>query len=200
MPFAAAPLLALKLRVGATGAPIRSVSLQCQLRIEPNRRRYDAESQDRLYDLFGPPQDWARSVRAMLWTHAAVNVPEFTGSTVVDLPVPCTFDFTVAATKYFDALGDGEVPLSLLFSGTVFYEDEDGSLRVTQVPWDKEATYRLPVQVWRDMMNRYYPNCAWLSLRKDVFDRLSRFKGRGAFASWEEALISLLPPTDQGKP
>ena len=37
----------------------------------------------------------------MLWTHASVVVPRFTGSVLADIPVPCTFDFNVAATKYF---------------------------------------------------------------------------------------------------
>ena len=93
----------------------------------------------------------------MLWTHASVVVPPFTGTTVVDLPVPCSFDFNVAATKYFHALEDGEVPLCLLFSGTIFYSDDDGFLQVSQIPWEKEASFRLPVSVWKDMMELYYP-------------------------------------------
>ena len=47
-------------------------------------------------------------------------VAGFAGETEVDLPVACTYDFEVAAAKYLHALGDGEVPLLLLFSGTVF--------------------------------------------------------------------------------
>lgn len=193
VPYAAAPLLALKLRIGATGESIYAMTLRCQIRIEPTRRRYGPESQARLYDLFGPPADWGRSVQAMLWTHVTVNVPAFSGSTLIELPVPCSFDFTLAATKYFDALTDGEAPLTLLFSGTVFYSVADGTVQVTQIPWDKEATFRLPIRTWHDMMDRYYPNCAWLQLRKDVFDRLARFKSRGAFPSWEEAISSMLP-------
>jgi hypothetical protein len=200
VPYAAAPLLAFKLRIGAAGEPVYSIALQCQIRIEPIRRQYGDDSREQLFDLFGPAKDWGRTVRAMLWTHAAVNVPAFEGNTVVDLPVPCTFDFNLAATKYFDALPDGEVPMSLLFSGTVFYSAEGGALQVTQIPWDREATYRLPVRVWRDMMNHYYPNCAWVALRKDVFDRLARFKSRGAYPSWEEALMSLLPPSEREAP
>ena len=127
----------------------------------------------------------------------AVNVPAFTGSTVVELPIPCSYDFTLAATKYFDALDDGEVPLSLLFSGTVFYSTSDGSLQVEQVPWEKEATFRLPIGVWRNMMNHYYPNSAWLCLRKDVFDRLASFKSRGASTDLGRGvgLAYCLPPS-----
>jgi hypothetical protein len=119
-------------------------------------------------------------------------VTSFQGSTLVEMPVPCTFDFNVAATKYFAGLEDGEVPLLLLFSGTVFYEAGDGALQVAQISWEKEAKYRLPVRVWQEMMDFYYPNIVWLSLRRDVFDRLAQYKmGRG-IPTWEQALESLL--------
>ena len=105
----------------------------------------------------------------MLWTHASVTVPPFRESTVVDLPVACTFDFNVAAAKYFAGLDDGEVPLNLMFSGTIFYETADGGLQIEQIPWDSEAKYRLPVRVWKEMMDIYYPNIAWLCLQPRRF-------------------------------
>jgi hypothetical protein len=200
IPYAAAPLLAFKLRVARTGmdqAPIHSILLRCQIRIEPTQRRYGPQEQERLFDLFGKPEDWNRSLRSMLWTHTSVIVPTFIGSTVVDLPVPCTFDFNVAATKYFYALDKGEVPLLLLFSGTIFYEADDGRLQVAQVSWDKEAAYRLPVQTWQRMMDLYYPNSAWVCLRKDVFDRLCQYKSSRALPSWEQAFESLLSAMDE---
>ena len=73
-------------------------------------------------------------------------MPSFTGSTLVDLPVPCTFDFNVAATKYFDGLTDGEVPVCLQFSGTVFYASPEGGLQVAPISWDKEARFKVPVK------------------------------------------------------
>jgi hypothetical protein len=195
VPFAAAPLLALKLRVeqaAGENVPVHAVALRCQIRIEPGRRRYGTAEQDRLLDLFGEPARWGQTCRGMLWTHTSVIVPPFTDQTVVDLPVPCTFDFNVAATKYFYALEAGDVPLGLLFSGTIFYEGEGGALRVAQIPWDREAAYRLPVQVWKDMMERYYPNSAWLCLRRDVFERLYDYKRRRGLPTWEPVLESLL--------
>jgi hypothetical protein len=66
----------------------------------------------------------------LLWTHASVVAPQFTGSSIVSLQVPCTFDFNVAATKYFYALEDGEIPLDFLFSGSVFYQEPLGALPV----------------------------------------------------------------------
>jgi hypothetical protein len=198
VPFAAAPLLAFKLRISnrETEEPIHTIALRCQIMIDPQNRRYTAEDQERLRDLFGEPERWGQTLRAMLWTHTNVVVRSFTGSTVVDLPVPCTFDFNVAATKYFAGLEDGEVPLSLLFSGTVFYATEDGSLQVAQISWEKEARYRMPVRVWKEMMNLYYPNTAWLCLRKDVFDRLYRYKVRRGIPTWEQTLESMLPDDD----
>jgi Family of unknown function (DUF6084) len=197
--YAASPLLNFKLRIDAEdkATPIPAVALRCQIRIEPTRRRYTPQSQDRLLDLFGQPDRWGQTLRTMLWTHTSLVVPQFTGSTVVDLPVPCTFDFNVAATKYFAALDDGEVPLCLLFSGTIFYIDEDGYLQVSQISWEKEASFRLPVRVWNDMMAHYYPNSAWLCLNRDVFDRLGEYKSRRGLLTWEQALARLLDASEE---
>jgi hypothetical protein len=193
-PFAASPMLALKVRIAnaVPDEPIHTMALRCQIQIEATRRRYGAEDQRRLRDLFGEPERWAKTLRTMLWTHTSAVVGRFTGSTIVSLEVPCTFDFNVAATKYFAGLDDGEVPLCLQFSGTVFYETERSALQVAQIPWSKEAKYRLPVQVWRDMMDLYYPNTAWLCLRRDVFERLCDFKTGRGLPTWEQAVEQLL--------
>jgi hypothetical protein len=198
VPFAASPLLALKLRIiGAdTEEQIHTVTLRCQIQIEASRRTYKSSEQDRLLDLFGEPGRWSQTLRSMLWSNVSLVVPPFTGTTLVDLLVPCTFDFNVAATKYFAALEDGEIPLCLLFSGSIFYEAREGNLQVAQIPWDRETTYRLPVRVWREMMDIYYPNSAWLCLRRDVFDRLNLYKMRLGIPTWEQTLESILPPTE----
>ena len=135
---AAAPLLAFKLRIsdsaGDAALPIPAVALRCQIRIEPARRKYVVPEQEKLLDLFGQPAQWGQTLRSMLWTHTSVVVPSFTGETVVDLPVPCSSDFNLAATKYFYALEGDEVPLCLLFSGTIFAaEEEDGPLQVEPI-------------------------------------------------------------------
>jgi len=196
---AAAPLLAFKLRIASANENelIQSVALRCQIQIEATRRSYNEKEQKRLLDLYGEPERWAQTLRTTLWTHASVIVTPFTGSTIVELPVPCTFDFNVAATKYFAGLEDGEVPLCLLFSGTIFYETAEGALQISQISWEKEAKYQLPVSVWREMMNHYYPNSAWLSLRRDVFDRLSRYKMRRGIPTWEQAFERLLSAVEE---
>src|SRR5262249_54876641 len=193
-PFAVTPLLNFKLRVGAsTREPVRSVILRCQIMFEVARRRYSHEESDRLVDLFGEPGQWDRTLHDMLWTNTSVVVPAFTGGATVDLPVHCTFDFNVAATKYFAGLDEGEVPIVMLFSGTVFYMSESGALQATQIPWEKEARYRLPVRAWREMMDMYYPNSAWLCLRRDVFERLYRYKVRRGIPTFEQALERVVP-------
>jgi hypothetical protein len=195
-PFAAAPMLVFKIGIDEAGdahTPVHAVALRCQIRVDPARRRYSPQEQAKLLELFGQPSHWSQTLRSLLWTHASAIVPAFAGSTVADLPVPCTYDFTIAMTKYFDALGDdGDVPLSLLFSGTVFHRSAGDALQAAPISWDKEATYRLPVRVWREMIDRYYPNTAWLSLRKDVFDRLRQFKLRAGHLTFEQAMEELL--------
>jgi hypothetical protein len=194
VPYAASPLLVFKLRVinARQEEPVHSISVQCQIQIQASRRRYNAEEQERLSDLFGSSDRWSLTLRSMLWTHANVTVPGFLGTILVDLPVPCTFDFNVAATKYFSALDDGEIPILLQFSGTAFYAGEDGALQVSPIPWDREAAYKLPIAVWKEMMEFYYPNTAWLNLRRDVFDRLLAYKSRHGIPTWEQTIESML--------
>ena len=190
--FAAAPILNFKLRVDAD-QPVHTIALRCQIRIEPARRRYRESEQRGLIDLFGAPERWKDTLHSMLWTHTNVVVPSFSDTVAIDLPVACTFDFNVASAKYFGGLEAGEVPLALLFSGTVFYPAEDGALRATQIPWSKEVDYALPVAIWKTMMDEYYPNTAWLCLRRDIFDRLHRYKIDRGIPTWEQTLESILP-------
>ena len=110
----------------------------------------------------------------------------------MDLHVPCSYDLEVMASRYFDALADGDVPLEFLFSGTVLFASETGQLQATRISWEEEAWYRLPVGVWKQTMDRHFPGTAWLRLSKESFDRLAAYKSRHALPSWEAALDSLL--------
>jgi len=191
-PMALTPILTFRLGIAETqGHPVDSVALRCQILVEAARRPYDAREREALLDLFGDPSRYGRTLKTMLWTHAATVVPAFTGQTTVDLPVPCTFDLTVSAGKYFFALEGGEVALTLQFSGTVFWRDDD-ALRVAPIPWTKEAAFRLPVATWRSMMEEHYPGTAWLCLGREVVDRLNRYKGQRGLPTWDEALDRLL--------
>lgn len=198
--FAAQPMIVLKLRVTAPGGEaVRSVSLAVQVRIAATQRAYAAVEQERLLDVFGEPSRWGQTLKSLLWTMANVHVPGFRRQTVVDLAIPCTYDFDVVSAKYFDALQDGAIPLELLFSGTVFYAGETG-LQAEQIGWDKEARFALPVQVWKEVIQLYFPNTAWLRIHKDTFDRLNRYRMRNALPTWESALETLLSGSENQEP
>jgi Family of unknown function (DUF6084) len=193
VPYAAAPTLGFSLRVDCpAGTPIRTVLLDTQLQIAARRRSYDASAHERLSDLFGPVKDWGSTLQTLLWTRMTLSIPAFTGSTVVELPVPCSFDMDVVASRYLDALPGGEVPLEFLFSGTVFYAGAGGQLQAARIPWEGDAEYRMPVRVWRETMDLYFPGSAWLRLPKDSFDRLCAYKARHALPSFEAAVDALL--------
>ncbi|HVD34572.1 MAG TPA: DUF6084 family protein [Rubrobacter sp.] len=197
--YAAVPSLLFKLRIeNLEEEPIRSVALNTQIRIAATQRHYEAAEQERLLELFGEPHRWKDTLRSLLWTHTVLQVPRFSGSTVVDMPVPCTYDLEVVATKYFYALEDGEVPLEFLFSGTVFYAAEGGRLQTARISWEKEAEFRLPVQLWKEMMERYFPNSAWIRLHRDAFDQLYDYKIRMGLPTWEATVEALLRASEQG--
>jgi len=204
--FAASPHLLFKLRitesVAASQEPtaIQTVILRCQVRIEPARRRYNATEKGRLVDLFGTPERRGQTLRPLLWTHVSAVVPPFFGNKTIDLPVPCSYDLSLAATKYFDAVEEDAIPLCFLFCGTIFYHSADGTLQVAQISWDKEAAFRLSAATWRELMNLYYPNCAWLCLRKDVFDALNQYRSQHGLPTWEQTLQRLLPALEPVKP
>jgi uncharacterized protein DUF6084 len=191
-PNAASPQLSFRLRItNAEPEPVHSIALRAQVQVEPVRRRYTPEEQQELKTLFGEPEQWSKSLLPLLWANVNVNVGAFTGNTLIDLPVPCTFDFNVAMTKYIYGLDNGELPTSLLFSGTIFHAGQM-ALQIAQIPWDREASYRLPVRVWKEMMDLYYPNGAWIQLRRDVFERLYEFKSQNGIPTWEQTLERML--------
>jgi hypothetical protein len=190
--YAATPTLLFRVRIDVpSGEVIHSIPLRCQIRIEPQRRRYALAEQDRLLDLFGETPRWGDTLKPFLWSHVSVVVPGFTGSTEVELALGCSYDLEVAAAKYLHSLDHGEIPLVFLFSGTIFAKGPNG-ISVSQVPWNTDRSYRLSVKVWRDLMNFYFPNAGWLRLQRDTLDHLMRFKARRAIASWDQTLEILL--------
>lgn len=196
-PYAAVPTLMFRLRISEeTGERIHAIALRCQIQIEPRQRHYARAEEERLFELFGEAPRWGETLKTLLWTHASLMVPGFEGSREVDLPVACTYDFELTAAKYFHALDEGEVPLLLLFSGTVFTRGQTG-FSVEQIPWEKEAPFRLPVAVWRELMDRYFPDSAWLRLRRETFDALHHFRGRQALPTWDDAITVLLAAAEE---
>jgi hypothetical protein len=188
------PLLHFRIEIVNKTRPekIQSVMLHAQIQIQSPQRAYTPGEKEKLRELFGRPEDWGQTLRNKLWAHANCIVPAFTERTEAVLAVPCTLDLNVAATKYFYALEDGEVPLLFLFSGTVFYCAPDERLQIQQISWEKEATWRMPIDAWRELMERHYPNSAFVWLERGVFDRLYEFKRHHGFATWEQAVEELL--------
>lgn len=193
-PYSVLPTLIFKMRISNENEEeqIHNVNLKCQIMLSVTQRRYTAGEKASLQDLFGTPERWGETLHAFLWTHVTTVVPRFSGSTVVDLTVPCSYDFEVVSTKYFNALEDGEIPLSFLFSGTIFYAGAAGNIQIAQISWSKEATYRLPVALWKAAIASSFPNSAWIRLPKDVFDQLYQYKLAHGLPTWEAALTRLL--------
>lgn len=195
-PYAAAPQLTARLRVDAgPDQQVHAIVLRCQVRIEPQLRRYEPAEQDGMRGMFGEPERWADTVRPFQWMQCNVTVPGFAGRTDLDLPMPCTYDLDVVGSRYLNALGSGAVPLSFLFSGTVFTRGATG-FAVEQVPWSCEARHRMPVAVWRQMIESYFPNSGWLRAGSDVLAQLAGYRDRHGLTSWDETLQKLLAVAD----
>jgi Family of unknown function (DUF6084) len=190
--YAAVPTLILRLRiVAADGAAVHAIALRSQIMIEPQRRQYDHDEEQRLTELFGDTPRWGDTLRPFLWTNVSTTVTGFTGETEIDLAITCTYDFEIASAKYMHSLDGGEIPIVALFSGTVFGRSAAG-LSAAPVSWSEEASYRLPVTLWRDMMDLYFPNTGWLRLRRETLDALQRFKAQRALLTWDETFERLL--------
>jgi hypothetical protein len=190
--YAATPTVTFSLTITErSGVRVHAIALRCQIRIEPHRRRYTAAEAQRLHDLFGDPSRWAETVKPIQLATVTAMVPMFTAVTEVDVPVPVTYDLEVASARYLQGLDDGAIPLILLFSGTVFVATEEG-FSVELVPWSAEATYRMPVSVWRDLVDAHFPGRAWLPLGRPTLDALAEFKARHALPTWDATLGALL--------
>ncbi len=171
---------------------IQAVIPQAQIQIQSARRPYDDQEREKLSDLFGTPGRWGQTLRNRLWTHANTTVRPFVQATEAVLPIQCTYDLNITATKYFYALNEGEVPLLFLFSGTIFYAAPDGRLQAQQIPWEKECIYSMPVRIWQELMEYHYPNSAWVSLHRHVFEKLYAYKRSQGLPTWEQTIERLL--------
>jgi Family of unknown function (DUF6084) len=195
--YAATPTLTFSLTITErSGVRVHAIALRCQIRIEPHRRRYSAAEAQRLHDLFGDPSRWAETVKPIQLATVTTMVPAFSAVTEVDLPVPCTYDLEVASARYLQGLDDGTIPLLLLFSGTVFVATDDG-FSVELVPWSAEASYRMPVSVWQELVDLHFPGSAWLRCTRATLDALSAFKAKHALPTWDATLTTLLAEAGQ---
>jgi hypothetical protein len=199
VPYAAVPTVAARLQItnAIANESVQSISLNCQVQVQPLSRTYTALEEARLLDLFGERERWARTMNPMLWVNTVVRVPPFVCQTAVDLLLPCSLDFDVAANKFFYGLEAGNIGIAVMFSGTVFYTGADGAMQIAQIPWDREANFQLPVEVWRSAVNAHYGGSVWLRLPNAAFDRLYRYKVARGIPHWETAINRLLDEAER---
>lgn len=182
-----------------SGTPVHAIALRCQIRVEPQRRGYSAAEAERLSDLFGgDPSRWSDTMKPIQLAMVSAMVPGFTAVTETELEVPCTYDLEVASARYLQALDDGTIPLLLLFSGTVFVADGD-RMSVGLIPWSSEATCRMPVSAWQDVVDEHFPGSVWLRCGRDTLDALSAFKASRALPTWDATLSTLLKEAESQK-
>lgn len=171
---------------------IRTVALSVDVQIAAQRRRYDAAERARLGEIFGAESQWAKSLRHLRWMHASMNIARFAGSTTVRIPLPCSYDFEVAAAKYLASLESGEIPVDVLFSGTVFYCGADGDLQTAMIPWESEISMRIPVATWRQAVNAAFPESCWIRFGRDTLAKLQAYRSRRGHIDWDETFKELL--------
>lgn len=192
VPHAAAPVLAFRLRArDRSEREIYTAALSVQIQIEAAQRPHDEVTRERLFELFGEPERWGDTARGVLWTREEVLLPSFTGSVTHDLHVPLSSDAELASFKYFNALPDGEVPLSFHFSGTVFYAGEQDRMQLTQVSWSAEAQFRLPIETWRRTIEEHHPPGGYVHLSDETLEALRQLREERGFMSLDAVLADL---------
>jgi hypothetical protein len=197
--YAAIPTICARLHIANSPMDerIQSIGLNCQVQIQPLGRPYGVLEEAKLFDLFGDRSCWGRTMKPLLWTNVVLKVPPFMHETAIDLCLPCSLDFDVAANKYFYGLGAGSVSVSVLFSGTVFHSGNESAIMVAQIPWDREAAFRLPVDIWQAAIDAHYADIAWLRLSRDTFDRLYRFKVARGIPFFNDLLERLIDDAER---
>jgi Family of unknown function (DUF6084) len=197
--FAASPTMAFSvLATDPTGREIQSLALSVQVMIDPATRGYSDATRERLAELFGPRANWAPATQGLPWAQVAVVVPAFTEQTTFAVQVPCTYDLEVAATKYFHALEDGEVPLRFHFNGQVFYRGDDKRLQVSLIPWSRTAAFRMPVSAWRAMIEDHYPGVGWIRLSDATLRALNEYRASHGLPTFDACVSGLLQDTARG--
>lgn len=201
-PFAAQPTMRFELSVSEPeDRPIYAIALTAQINFDPARREYDASTREDLHELFGAPERWPSTTRSFLWCHATTMVHSFTGATTFGLEVPCTADLEVVASRYVAALPDGEIPLTMHFTGRVLYQGPQRQVQVVHLPWSTSASYRMPVTTWKSMMKHHHGNSGFVLLHDDTLEALVKHKRVNGLHSFDAVVLDLLEhaPADESE-
>jgi Family of unknown function (DUF6084) len=189
LPYAAAPTIVFRLRIkDGSAREVYTVALSALIQLEAIQRAHDDDTRDRLRDVFGDPERWGDTARAVLWAKQDVLVPSFTGATTFDLQVPCNADLELATARWFEAVEDGVAPLAFHFTGSVLYRGEEDRMQLTRVPWHATAQFRLPVEIWRKAVG----GGGVVRVSRDTFDALQRRRLEHGLHSLDAAVADLL--------
>ncbi len=60
------------------------------------------------------------------------------------------------------------------------------------VPWTRSIDFRLPVSVWKETIEHYFPNTAWVGLRAETLEALQREQVARGLATADDCVRSLL--------
>lgn len=193
-PYAAAPTIDFKLKItnAVKDEEVYAAALKTQVRIEAIHRKYDKETKDRLIEVFGKPERWGETLKSLYWKSIIIPIPRFTGQTIVEFPLECSEDMTAAIGKYMYSLDEGDIPLAFIFNGSIFYKGDHENVQVVQLPWEKETSFSIPVSMWNDLLDAYFPHSKWLRVPKDVFDKLYVYKSKSAYPTLNLCLEALI--------
>jgi hypothetical protein len=193
VPFSATPQIALTIEVDAdeTGREVQSLLVHSSVRLEAGLRLYEPSERDNLTDLFGSGSVWARAPKSLLWANVTSVVPGFESRATFEVHLPCSPDLAATASKYLSALEAGEVPITVQFSGTVFFSGSAG-LEVSHIPRDREASFRFPAALFRRAADEHFPNAVVFGLRRDVFERLEGYRKAHGLLEPADAIEHLL--------
>lgn len=152
---------AIALRVRIVVAPpethVYSLSLHYGVQIDAMRRHYAADEQQRLISLFGPVGCWYGTLHSLPWLTGTAQVPAFIGESLIELLLPCRGEVSFAVKRYLEALSFGEALLVASFSGAGFVASDSLPMQMSRIPWDRQATFRLPLRVWHEATERNAP-------------------------------------------
>ncbi len=197
VPRCATPTMRFRIGVeDASGSEVELIALTVLIVIEPGKRTYSTGDRERLTELFGEPERWGSTTGSFRWTQQQALAGPFSGSVLLDLDVPCTYDHEVAAAKYFGGVDSGAYPLQFHFNGTVHFRDAAGRPQILPLAWDRSARFELPVETWRAMIDAHYPGGTWVHLEEETMHELGRLKARSGSPTVDAAIRGLLAAAD----
>ena len=144
-------------------AQVFTIALAVQIAIEPAQRRYDEETRERLTELLGEPgPDRLADADACPGRRSTCSSSRFTerprsrcrspATTTSRSPPPTTSARSPTARCRWSST-------STAASTT---RATDGRLQIVQISWEESSDYRMPIEVWQEMIDAHYPYRGWI--------------------------------------